>query len=64
MATAETLVWYAQQNQRFISSVTADSALQAVLDDVPASELHGAAAGLPTSAGRACDGAGLLRCLA
>jgi len=39
MATAETLVWYAQRHQRFISSVTADSALQAALDDVPAKEL-------------------------
>jgi transposase len=43
MATAETLVWYAQRNQRFISSATADRALQAALDDVPAKELMGQA---------------------
>lgn len=39
MATAETLLWYTQRNQHFISAVTADSALQAVLDDVPMTEL-------------------------
>jgi transposase len=39
MATAETLVWYEQRHQRFVSPVTADSALQAVLDAVPAAEL-------------------------
>jgi transposase len=39
MATAETLVWYERQAQRFISPVTADSTLQTLLDDVPAAEL-------------------------
>lgn len=39
MATAETLVWYEQHQQRFVSPMTADSALQAVLDAVPAAEL-------------------------
>ena len=39
MATAETLLWYAQQQQRFISPVTAANDLQAVIDAVPASEL-------------------------
>jgi len=39
MASAETLLWYEQQGQRFISPVTVDSALQAVLDEVPATEL-------------------------
>ena len=39
MASAETLLWYEQQGQRFISPVTADRALQAVLDEAPATEL-------------------------
>jgi len=39
MASAETLVWYERQQQRFISPVSADSALQAVLDAVPTAEL-------------------------
>lgn len=39
MATAETLVWYGQQKQRFISSLTADSAVQALIDSVPTEEL-------------------------
>jgi transposase len=39
MATAETLVWYDRQAQRFISPVTADNALQRLCDDVPAAEL-------------------------
>lgn len=39
MATTETLVWYERQGQRFISPVSADSALQAVLNEVPAAEL-------------------------
>jgi len=39
MATAETLIWYEQHHQRFVSPVTADSALQAVLDAIPAAEL-------------------------
>jgi transposase len=39
MANAETLVWYECRKQRFISSINADSALQAVLDDVPTAEL-------------------------
>ena len=39
MATAETLLWYTQHQQRFISPVTAANALQAVIDAVPASAL-------------------------
>ena len=39
MATAETLVWYARRQQRFISPVTADTELQAVLDAVPRTDL-------------------------
>ena len=39
MATAETLFWYTQHQQRFISPVTADNDLQAVMDAVPASAL-------------------------
>ena len=39
MATAETLLWYVQQGQRFISPITADKALQAVLDEIPTAEL-------------------------
>ena len=39
MATAETLLWYTRHQQRFISPVTADCDLQAVIDAVPASEL-------------------------
>jgi len=39
MATAETLVWYERRKQRFISPITADSALQAILDAVPMAEL-------------------------
>ena len=39
MATAETLVWYARRQQRFISPVTADTDLQAVLDAVPRTDL-------------------------
>jgi transposase len=39
MATPETLVWYGQQKQRFISSLTADSAVQALIDRVPPEEL-------------------------
>lgn len=42
MATPETLVWYAAHQQRFISPMTADAALQAVIDAVPAAELHAA----------------------
>ena len=42
MATPETLLWYAQHQQRFISPMTADTALQAVMDSVPAEELHAA----------------------
>jgi transposase len=38
MATAETLVWYDRHRQRFITPVTADTALQAVLN-VPTAEL-------------------------
>ena len=41
MATAETLLWYVQRQQRFISPVTADRDLQAVIDAVPARELRG-----------------------
>jgi transposase len=40
MSTPETLVWYGQQNQRFISPMTADEQLQAVLDSVPLTELQ------------------------
>jgi hypothetical protein len=39
MATAETLLWYVQHQQRFISPMTADNDLQAVIDAVPASAL-------------------------
>jgi transposase len=39
MASAETLIWYERRKQRFISPVTADSVLQAVLDEVPTAEL-------------------------
>lgn len=39
MATAETLVWYDRRRQRFISPVTADTDLQAVLEAVPTAEL-------------------------
>jgi transposase len=39
MATPETLVWYGQHDQKFISPMTADSALQALLDGVPHDEL-------------------------
>jgi transposase len=39
MATPETLVWYGQHDQKFISPMTADSALQALLDGVPHAEL-------------------------
>lgn len=39
MANAENLIWYGQQKQRFVSSVTADGALRAVLDQVPEAEL-------------------------
>jgi transposase len=39
MATPETLVWYGQHNQKFISPMTADGPLQAWLDSVPRDEL-------------------------
>jgi transposase len=39
MASAETLLWYVQHEQRFISSISADHSLQAVLDEVPIDEL-------------------------
>jgi transposase len=39
MATPETLVWYEQQKQRFISSLTADGAVQGLIDSVPLEEL-------------------------
>jgi transposase len=39
MASAETLLWYVQHKQRFISSISADTSLQAVLDEVPIDEL-------------------------
>ena len=42
MATIETLLWYEAQHQFFISPITADAALQAVLDAVPAAELQAA----------------------
>ncbi len=42
MATVETLLWYDQQQQFFISPLIADAALQAVLDAVPAAELRAA----------------------
>ena len=39
MATAETLLWYVQHHQRFVTPMTADSDLQAVIDAVPVSAL-------------------------
>jgi len=39
MATPETLVWYEQHGQKFISSMPVDSAVQALLDSVPRDEL-------------------------
>jgi len=39
MASAETLIWYDQHKQHFISAASADRELQATLDDVPAAEL-------------------------
>ncbi len=39
MATPETLVWYDQHDQKFMSPMSADEALQAVLDAVPFDEL-------------------------
>jgi transposase len=39
MATTETLLWYTQHQQRFISPVTAANDLQAVIDAVPTGEL-------------------------
>lgn len=38
MATPETLVWYGQHQQRFITPMTADGELQALLDRVPTEE--------------------------
>ena len=40
MGTPETLVWYGQHHQRFISPMTADEELQTVLDSVPWAELQ------------------------
>ena len=42
MATPETLAWYDAHHQHFISPISADEALQAVVDAVPATELHAA----------------------
>lgn len=39
MATPDTLIWYAQHDQKFISPMTPDQGLQALLDRVPAQEL-------------------------
>lgn len=39
MGTPETLVWYGQHNQQFITPMTAEGDLQALLDSVPADEL-------------------------
>ncbi len=39
MATPETLVWYDQHDQKFMSPMSADEALQGVLDAVPLDEL-------------------------
>jgi len=39
MGTPETLVWYGQHQQRFITPMTADGDLQALLDSVPTDEL-------------------------
>ncbi len=39
MATPETLVWYDHHHQKFMSPISADAALQAVLDAVPLDEL-------------------------
>ena len=64
MATAETLVWYARRQQRFISPVTADTELQAVLDAVPRTDLLTPPVDLSTPTGRQRCGARLLRCLA
>jgi transposase len=42
MATPETLVWYDAHHQHFISPITADEALQALVDAVPVTELQAA----------------------
>lgn len=42
MATPETLVWYDAHQQSFISPITADESLQALMDAVSASELQAA----------------------
>ena len=39
MGTPETLVWYGQHQQKFITPMTADGDLQTLLDSVPADEL-------------------------
>ncbi len=39
MATPETLVWYGQHDQKFISPMTADREMQTLLDGVPRDEL-------------------------
>lgn len=39
MGTPETLVWYARQNQKFITPMTAEGDLQVLLDSVPSEEL-------------------------
>ena len=39
MGTSETLVWYGQHQQKFITPMTADGDLQMLLDSVPSDEL-------------------------
>jgi len=39
MGTPETLVWYGQHDQKFITPMTAEGALQTLLDSVPLDEL-------------------------
>lgn len=39
MGTPETIVWYGQHNQKFITPMTAEGDLQALLDSVPTDEL-------------------------
>src|SRR3972149_11579121 len=39
MATVETLLWYERQGQRYLTGVTADEGVQAVLDGVAQAQL-------------------------
>jgi transposase len=54
LATVDTLAWYGQHHQNFISPITTDSALQSVMDDVSAEELF--AQPLSYRPARAADG--------